>query len=92
MEGRHSEDHGALGHPAHCPHRPLTSLGQLHLPGLPASFSPASALPGEHFADRPQGPSQVLTCSDMGRGKSWEAGGVWMGEVHGQQGSWESNC
>lgn len=94
MEGRHSQEHGAVNPPAsQCPHWPLATLGSPNLPGMRPSRTLASALPGEHFANRPPGLSQDLPVGELGRGKEedkQEMGG--QVRDHKQQGSWGSNC
>ena len=59
-------DHGSLCHPApHSLHWPPAPLRLPCLPGLPLHWTLASALPGKHFANEPQGFTQVIAGSEM---------------------------
>lgn len=94
MESRHSQDHDAVNCPvSRCPHWPLATLGSPNLPGMPPSRTLASALPGEHFANRPPGLSQDLPVGELERGKEEDKQKMG-GQVRArkQQGSWGSNC
>ena len=89
MEGGHSEDNGALCHlVSHSPRWHLAPLGPPQLPGTPPRWTLASALPGEHSANGPQGLSQVLPGGEMRKAKGAEAGGGSWATAHRDQGRW----
>jgi len=59
-------DHGSLCHPAsHSLHWPPAPLGLPCLPGPPPHWTLAYARPGKHFANEPQGFTQVIVGSEM---------------------------
>ena len=67
-------DHGSLHHPVpHSLHWPPAPLGLPCLPGLPPSWTLASALPGECLANGPEGSPQVFPGGEMERAKGVES-------------------